>query len=249
MPQATVFKSTGVCTDTSLPILYRDPAASAGSLYLYDALDLYSWPSQGAAAAGNTLVDLLDISNASFVTAPTGWSNGFIFDGADNDRIVLPTSSKIAAGAVGFGQTFWIKFATIAVGVKGILDLSDGTASTTQYGIYRDGTNLVVRVDANGFAPHTISSNVVYQIGITSELSASTYTHKLWINGQQVKTFTTSSPFVVPAATAAIIGNMGSVSVNGDDFTFYRCHADNLSTRTAAQFIAADYAAGAGRFS
>lgn len=248
MTAATIFKSAGTCTDTTQPFQPRDPAASAGSLFCYDALDPYSWPTQAAPTGTGPLVDLLDHANATIGVQAMGWANGFVFDSADTDRITLPASSKVASDAAGFGLTFWVKFASVAAGNKGVLDLSDDTAGSTQYGMYRSAADLVVRVDGSTFAAQAIAAMTVYQVGVTSVLLGGTYTHTLWLNGVAVKTTTTSSPFVQPAKAACVIGTLAAVDANGDNFTFYRCHADNLSTRTAAQFIAADYAAGVGRF-
>jgi hypothetical protein len=110
---------------------------------------------------------------------------------------------------------------------------------------------MVCTVDAltTGSAP--IDINVPTNWIITTTLSGSTYTNRLWKNGVSVLSATSTSPMVVPSGVAAAnIGNVPSIfGGGGDDFVFYRCHADSLASRTAAQFVAAEYAAGVGRFS
>lgn len=135
MSQTTVFKAVGACTDTSRPILYRDPAASAGSLFCLDSLDIYSWPSQAAPSGAATLVDLLDIASASIAATAMGWSNGFVLDSADADAITLPVSSKLASNVPSFGLAVRLKFANISAGAKGVFGIAD-SAAATQYSIY-----------------------------------------------------------------------------------------------------------------
>jgi hypothetical protein len=245
---ASVFKSSGACSDTSLPILYRDPAASAGSLFCYDALDTYSWPSQAAPVGAATLVDLLDVSDASIGATAMGWANGFVFDSADTDSITLPVSSKFASDTAGFAIAVWVKLTSVAAGIVPLFGLGDDNASS-QYVVYRDAATLVARVDGTAMGPQAVAADVVYQLGITSVLTGGSYVNTFWLDGVAVKTNTTAAPMAVPATmTACKIGTVSFMSVNGAAFTFYRAHADNLTTRTAAEFIAADYTAGVGRF-
>lgn len=89
----------------------------------------------------------------------------------------------------------------------------------------------------------------VYQLAMATVLSGGSYTNTVWRNGVAVVSLATASPMVVPAATACIIGKIPYLGANGDDMTFFRAHADSLTTRTAAEFVAADYTAGNGRFS
>ena len=246
--QATVFKSGGTCSDTSLPKLYRDTAIAADTLFCYDALDTYSWPTQAAPVGAASWIDLADVANATFAAVTTGWSDGFVFDSADQDLLTLPTTSK-RAGDQQLGLAVWLKFATTAAGSRGIIDMSDGATATSQYAVYRDGSNIVLRADATSSGTQAITASVVYQLGITIELSGSTYTSKLWLNGAVVKTVTSSSPLCIPSKTTCTIGQIPAISANGDDFTLYRVHGCDLSDRTGAEFIAADYASGVGRFS
>lgn len=54
----------------------------------------------------------------------------------------------------------------------------------------------------------------------------------------------------VPAVANATLGAVPLVhGPGGDDFVFYRMHADNLQNRSAAEFMAAEMAVAAGRFS
>jgi len=252
MSNSTVFKSAGTCTDTSLPILYRDPAISVGSLFCYDALDTYSWPTQAAPGGAASLVDLSPVAaNASIAAVALGWSNGFVFDSADADMITLPTSSKLASGVTSFGVSFWFKPATIVGSGKDIFGIGDGGSfALVQYSLHRDLGAVYAYANGTQISSVPIVAGTVVQIGITIELSGGTYTRRIWKNGVNTSTTTNAAPMVQPTMPAAVIGGLAGVhGANGDDFTFYRCHADSLTTRTAAQFIAADYAAGVGRFS
>lgn len=245
----TVFKSAGACTDNTLPILYRDPAASAGSLFCYDALDSFSWPSQVAPTPGASLVDLLGIANATFGTPGITWNNGFVFDSADADVLTLPASSKQVAGVVGFAIAMWIKWPTATAALRGVMDLTDGSAATSQYALYRDGTNsLILRGNGGASGPTPLVAATVYQVAITTELAAGNLTIRLWLNGVQKVVLTRAAPMLVPAKAAMTIGGLSELGPNGDDFVLYRVHADNLTTRSAAQFVSDDFAAGNGRF-
>lgn len=251
MPQATIFKSAGTCTDTSLPILYRDPAASSSTLFCYDVLDTYSWPSQAAPVGASSLVDLSAVgANASIGATALGWDDGFVFNG-DADLITLPASSKLASDVAGFAISIWIKNTTAAGSGKGIAGIGEGfTYAATQWGLHRDAGNMQYAVDGDVRGGTAITVGAVTNWVITMELSGSTYTHRLWKNGSVILTNTSTAPMVVPTRVAANIGAQpGVFDAGGDDFVFYRCHADSLASRTAAQFVAAEYAVGVGRFS
>lgn len=254
MPNTTVFKSAGACTDTTLQKLYRDPAGSASTLFCYDALDRYSWPSQAAPSGVSTLVDLLDVANATISATALGFSSGFVFDGVDADLITLPTSSKLAAGVSKFGIAWWINPTTIVGSAKGISGIGSGSTFTNcQYALFRTGSNLLFNAVGNnavgGNLP--IVAGVPVHVGITLELSGGSYSCKAWLNGNQNGTTAViAGPMPEPGIAAATIGALTNIfNTAGDDFKFYRCQADSLASRTAAQFIAADYAAGLGRFS
>ena len=255
MPNATVFKSAGICTNASLPVLYRDPAITAGTLFCYDVLDPYSWPSQAATPGTASLVDLADNANASIAAVALGWgaSGGLVFSGAAADLITLPASSKLAANVSSFGFTCWVKLNALpAIGTyKGIAGIGEGGSHTlSQYSLQIAGTgNLTLVAGGVGVGAVPAVAGAVMQLGVTVELAAGVYTLKGWINNVLQATATLAAPMVVPAALNATIGkNQTTLDSTGADFTFYRCHAAALTAVSAAQFIAADYAAGAGRF-
>lgn len=249
---ATVFKSAGTCTDISLPKLYRDPAASDGSLFCFDVLDPYSWPSQAAPSGAATLVDLLGKGNAAIGSVPVGWSNGFVFD-SDSDLITLPATSKLATDVAAFGVSLWIKNTTSVGTTKGIAGIGGGyNYASTQWALHRDNATIVYTVDGLTGGAVALTVGAVTNWCITLELSVGAYTAKLWRNGVNVHSGATfPAPMVSPTGiAAATIGNVPFVHAGtGDDFVFYRCHADSLTSRSAAQFVAAEYAAGVGRFS
>lgn len=251
MTQATVFKSAGTCTDTSLPILYRDPAVSASTLFCYDLLDTQTWPSGAAPSGAATLVDLSPAAaNASVGSTALGWSGGFVFDSGDADLITLPASSKLGSEATSFAFSIWIKNTSIAAGDRGIAGLCDGASyGSVQWSLHRSGATMNYSTDGSYRGAVALTQNAVTNWVITMTLSGSTYTHKLYKNGVVVLSHTSSSPMTVPAGVGAVIGALPTLfGANGDDFVFYRCHADSLASRTADQFVAADYAAGLGRF-
>lgn len=248
MSNSTVFKSPAACTDVTLPRLFRDPGASDGSLFLYDALDPYSWPSQAAPSGAAQLIDLLDLANASIAAPAMGWAGGFVFSNDDQDLITLPTSSRFPADAEGFAISFWLKLSSVAAGIAPLLGMVDNSNATTQYGLYRDGANIVPVIDGLSLGLEGVSAGQVYQMAFTGELVGAEYAVKFWLNGVLEKSALTAAPLFVPTATNCRIGTMSWISVNGDAFTLYRVHADDLSTRTAEEFVTADYNAGFGRF-
>ena len=250
---ALILKSDTAFTDVNIPILYRDMAISAGTLFCYDALDTFSWPSQAAPSGAAALIDLAQIANASIDAAAMGWgaSGGFVFTSDDADKITLPVSSKLASNVASYGFTFWFKPTTVADGLAIIGGLG-ASLTDVQYSFYRDGSILVVHADNTNIGQQNgIVAGQVYQVGITIELSGSTYTRKIFINGAQITSNTSTAPFATPSQAAFTFGAglPGNFSQNGDAFTLFRCHADALTSRTAAEFIAADYASGVGRFS
>lgn len=149
MSNTTVFKSSGICSDASLPFLYRDPAIGPGTLFCFDMLDPYTWPSQAAPSGTPNLIDLSPVgANAIVAAGPIGWDGGLVFDGADNDLVNLPPSAKLAADVAGFAVSMHFKCLSVTGTGKGIAGIGDGyNFNTIQWHLHRDNGTVHGYVD------------------------------------------------------------------------------------------------------
>lgn len=249
---STVYKSAGACTDTTLPIQFKDPAATPGTIFCFDALDTTSYPSQAAPGASDVWKNLMDSGDASFSTVRPGWANGFTFDGSSVQQILGPTTAKMAANHLqGFFVSVWVKLATVAAGNNHIIGMGDGALGTSQFVVYRSGAILTFWINgAAGPQYSAAQAGVVYQIGVGYQGDgAGNFTRSTWLNGVQIGATTGSAASIIqPSATRPIIGRDANIgNFNG---TVYRAMYDDLSSgATVAALVAADYAAGVGRFS
>ncbi len=234
------------------PVLHRDPAIGDGTLWCYDVRDTHTWPSQDAAAIGAALIDLAETANATVSTDGLGWSAGGLqFTLNDSSRIVLPATSRLASGVTGFGVTVWATFTDISATTDSVLSMgkSGSGYTNTQYLIITNTGDLRWTADAGASlrtAVTGLTTGVMHQIGYTVTLAAGTLTHTLWLDGVAVDTFTTAAPMADPLTEAAARIGHGDIFGGSPAMIFYRSMGDSLSHRTAAEFIAADYAAGTG---
>ncbi|GAB3763451.1 hypothetical protein GCM10028796_16960 [Ramlibacter monticola] len=257
MPSNTsVFKSGGACTDTSLPILYRDPAASSGSKWVLDALDSYSWPSQAAPSVGNSWVNLVTGADGSFFAGTSGWggAGGFTSAAATGPEIRLPTTGKVASGQLtGFVVIAWVKPSAVSSN-KFIVGMTDGAAGTSQYLIYQSAASFAFIANTLSATTYNgVVSGTVYQVAVGYQGNgAGTFTRSAWVNGVQNGTGTAAAAASIyqPSSSLPRVGKLPAFSTDAYDGTIYRTLFDDLSGgQTVAQIVAADYAAGVGRFS
>jgi len=248
---STVYKSQGLCTDMTLPIQFKDPAATPGTKAVFDALDTNSWARQAAPQAGDAWVNLVAGGDCSFSAALPGWDGGFVFDGAAAQIITGPTGLKMAADDTkGFYFGCWAKFATVAAGNQHVASLGDGAVATSQFMIYRTGAILVLA--ANGGAGQQfngLQAGVPYHMAVGFQGDGTgKFVRSTWLNGAQLGAGAlTAEAIVQPAATRPTFGRNPNIGNFAGEFN--RWMYDALSSgATVAQLVAADYAAGAGRF-
>lgn len=103
-------------TDSSLPILGRDPMLTPGSRFILDFADPYCWPSQAAPSANGQVVKNLVESkaDASIYFSPgqaPGFSGGGLTLGARAEQgVAIPDSvGMLASNNDGFLYSIWLK--------------------------------------------------------------------------------------------------------------------------------------------
>jgi len=239
-----------IFTDASLPIVARDPAIDAYTKFCFDVLDPYTWPSQAGAAIGASLIDLAENDNATVSTAALTWNNGLVF--GPSSSILLPVSSNLASDVLSFGISVWVKFANLSGTFDSILThgKSGSGFDNTQYIIYSSGTSLLWAISGQSFtSPFVLSIGRAYQIGITIVKSGLDYIGTLWVDGVAVDSKTVSGPMVSALTkTAARIGFGDIFGASSENLKLLRCNANALTSYSAVQFIADDYAVGQSRF-
>lgn len=253
---ALLNKSAGACTDTTLPILYRDPAASSGSKWVLDALDSFSWPSQGAPSVGSAWVNLVSGNDASFFSGAATWggSGGFVSAAATGPEVRMPTAGKLAAGNLtGFVVIAWVKPSAI-VSNKFIVGMSDGLPANAQYLIYQSGASFAFIANTLSAPTYNgVVAGTVYQVAVGYQGNgAGSFTRTAWVNGVQIGagTAAVAASIYQPTSTVPRVAKAPAFGTDAYDGTIYRALLDDLSSgATVAQIVAADYAAGVGRFS
>jgi hypothetical protein len=275
MTQATVFKSAGTCTDTSLPILYRDTIIDPYTKYVYDALDTASWPSQAAPTTGQVISSLTNnAADASFLEPDLpGFSGGFVFTesavvspsgiATKTERIILPESAKIAASSVGFASAIWIKHTGGTAG-KQMQIAGWHHGLTGPWGIYKQDNTYTLICDGNTTNRTGIAPDVVHQI-VVGRVSngAGGYQVRYYVDGVLVDAdtgnATVSQPSTVPSqARIGYMPNVGTSSSIGATLNgkIYRAWLSDAETTvgvfTAAYLdalVAGDWADNRARFS
>ena len=249
---STVYKSAGACTDTTLPILYKDPAATSGTKFIYDALDTNSFAKQAAPTGTDVIKNLVSGADATFSGTVPGWaaSGGFTYPGSGSGRILLPTSGKVASNQLtGFYFGVWVKTASVT-GVHGIGGLSNGTPGSSQYLIYQDDAKFVFSANSLGAAVYNGSTiNTVYHLAVAYRGDgAGNFTWLNYVNGVALgapQTAAAASIFQPSAANP----DLGGGGVTQSALTIYRTMFDDFSSGVSqAALVAADYNAGVGRF-
>lgn len=254
----TVLKAAGACTDTSLPILYRDPAASSGTKYVFDTLDTTSWPSQGAPTLASLWKDLLGGADATFAGAAPGWGGaggGFTCTGAAGQQINLPTSGRVANSHLpGFVSIIWVKPSQIAA-IRLIAAMFDGTISNAQWLIYQDAAKVIFYANNGACTQYNnLTVGGVFQVAVGYQGDgAGNYVRSSWVNGALLGAGASHTPaggIFQPADTAPNVAKHSTFGANSFEGSIYRTFFDDLSGgKTVAQLVADDYAAGLGRFS
>ena len=248
-------------TDATLPKLYRDTAITAGTKFLFDSLDTFSFPKQASPIAGaDVWADLTpNAANASFSAGNVFGLGGFTFEPVAAQKISLPASGKSGANAAGFLFGIWIKhLAASATAFSGVTGMCDSTtASGNQYsldtGPAGSGNYRMTVMGNTGhiFSP-AVGSIQQFVFG-AKKLGNGTYDNYFWRNGVLVANSNPGAIAIgVPAASVPAIGILGGFG-GGANFRAFRAFHDDLSTLSDLPAMTAlalkDYNANVGRFS
>ena len=261
---ALITKIPGVTfTDNTLPKLYRESAITAGTLFLFDADDTYSYPSQATPVPGTTTwKDLSPVgATASFGSATPFEVDGFNMSTVDTGAsgIQLPTSGKFTANPAsgGFLVTYWFKYLSAsATAYASFVGLSDSTSlGANQYSVDNGpASSSKIRVIVDSYL-NQFDGVVgdIYQVAMAAKLLGNgTYQLMTFKNGALLGT---SSPgrTVLGQATGAnpIIGRAGGFAA-GTNQKALRCWYDDTSTLADQAAITAlvlkDYTDNVSRF-
>lgn len=262
---ALITKIPGVTfTDNTLPKLYRESVITAGTRFLFDADDTYSYPSQATPVPGTTTWrDLSPVgATASFGSATPFEVNGFNMSTAVDPAkgIQLPASGKFTANPAsgGFLVTYWFKYLSVsASSYASLMGLADNTSlGANQYSVDNEtagGTKIRVYVDSSYNQFDGVVGDI-YQIAMAAKLLGNgTYQLMAFKNGALLGT---SSPgrTVLGQATGAnpIIGCMSGSFAAGTNQKALRCWYDDTSTLANQAAITAlvlkDYTDNVSRF-
>lgn len=261
---ALITKIPGVTfTDNTLPKLYRESVITAGTRFLFDADDTYSYPSQATPVPGTTTWrDLSPVgATASFGSATPFEVNGFNMSTAVDQAkgIQLPASGKFTANPAsgGFLVTYWFKYLSVsASSYASFMGLADTTSlGANQYSVDNGApSSNKIRVSVDSYL-NQFDGVVggIYQVAMAAKLLGNgTYKLMTFVNGTLLGT---SSPgrTVLGQATGAnpIIGGSGGFAA-GTNQKALRCWYDNTSTLADQAAITAlvlkDYTDNVSRF-
>lgn len=249
-------------TDATLPKLYRDAVITAGTKWVYDALDTYSYAKQAAPVAGTDVWKDLT-PNAADASLHAGASLGFSggFTKAAAGYFDCPASGKVGASAGGFLFILWLKYgAQPSSGYSGLAGCFDSN-SLGQYGltVNNDGSNgnIVAGINSQNPGGGVVASHqaagTILQIGLALKKQVdNSYVASTYKNGALVATVAAGTTIQQPT-TGPRIGTT-SAGAFADTFvgTFYRSLFDDTSTladqAAITAMVLADYTANNGRF-
>lgn len=247
-------------SDTSLPILYRDPMVAAGTQFLFDFKNTYSWSGQNAPTNGAVFKNLVNGG------ADAAWANGAA-DGYAGGGAVISASAgylNIGTGYTGLytglnkfavGCTVGMPAAFVASFYPGFFGRAVNTGTlVARMDLELTGRNLRVNQWSLGDYQQVLNTSTVYDIISTWEPSGvNAGTAKVFVDGVLVRTSAignTTLPVAGVAGTPWVFGNAGMGG--GPDFKgrLFRCFAEDMtiSNRTPEQIAAANWAVVNGRF-
>lgn len=240
-------------TDATLPKLYRDSVINTGTKFLYDLVNPVGYPKQAAPAIGSPsadkMVNLLDGVSDGLLTATAGsqigWgaSGGLTTGNTPLLRIqaknnVAPASETQCVGIV------WIKH-TAGSGVNSVI-----ANFANMVGLYHSTTNDNFYAMSIGSAARQITAftatsiaGQVHQWAVA--FNNATLMLRVYFDGIEILAMPGWQ--VLTASTVHQLA-WSSGMASGWQGTIYRWLFDNCSIKTAAQVVAADYAANVGRF-
>lgn len=246
-----------------------DIMVTPGTVALYDAKNVLSWPSQAAPIAGNnSWVNL--VRGGASATIPTTWTwqaqGGFVRPGVAATSIDLG-APDLSTGSPGVTIAAWVKIPSVPSALTPIVGRAQSTSAAVDnqflLSIGADGKPRldIMMLDADGTTiryatlsgPNVITTGV-HQIGFSVTFSAGTGSYALYLDGAQIAASTFPGAKLNPSTYSIAlgdrrVGNGGGTTTAG--YVYYRAMLEKLtgSTRTASQVITDGYTANAGRYS
>ena len=234
-------------SDTTIPKLYRDKVITAGTKYVFDSVDTYSWVKQTAPLTTDKWTNLLDGgATASFGPGITFDKKAFKLNTGTGDVITLPSSGIAAANADGFAMVFWI-LPDAPTGACGIMGAADDFYTTCQYAFTWNASNQIIGW-VSGIQQNVENSPVAtspLQLGVSykKRVSDGKYDITLWKNG--VAIYTTVSPeTTIRRPTTQTNPKIGETCVFGSAAWaghILRTWFDDCSITPAGTLITLDY--------
>lgn len=263
---ALITKLSSAFTDTSLPILQKDPVIpNAGGIVLLDFKNLGCHPTQGSTissytqlvnAGWATLTPSGTISyNSTTGRATSASGTGIIYFDNTSGSVFSSTTANYCLSA-------WLYLPdTLPGGYPELIVKGTGLGNTgnNTFSLYSRTTGTFDgfefgRPSATGNALQNLASmspanGTVYRFGYAWSKNSGTWQHKSVVNNGN-PTAWTNSTFGTGADGVQNRSERGEIRLNGD-IGIYRFYLENLtlSGRTPEQVWAADWARGNGRFS
>lgn len=235
-----------------LPKLYRDAVIAPSTRFLYDAINVTSYPKAAAPSAGTPSADkwinLVDGSADGYITTPFTWggSGGFVSDSGIADVIqakagVVPSAETACLGIV------WVKLTTPSSNAA--------LANFADMVLIGHTTTAITGVAANRFFMASTGSaaidtgvdtaGAVMQLATCFDNASKSFA--AFINGVQIAARPGYQNMTAPTKAHTLSKATGYGS--GSIATYYRWMFDALADgRKAADIVALDYALNAGRF-
>jgi hypothetical protein len=233
---ARLVKGTAVYTGTSLTVPTAPLTAISGTSFLANFTN--------AGILDNAMMnDLETVGNAQISTSVKKFGTGSIALDGTGDYLTSPISSTLAFGAGDFTVECWV-YATNTSALRNIIGNYNGTLSTASF---------VLQMESTGRITGGIYSGSSF-VGPTSSasISATTWTHialvrngtsiKLYINGTNDGSTTSSSVANTPSGIFSVGAEQGSYAWNGyiDDLRITKGFARYTSNFTAPTAAFAD---------
>jgi hypothetical protein len=261
MTNAVVQQIAASATDSTMPLLYRDPILNKGSKFLFDFGNQFclNGNAVGSLSAGATFLNLLDSGASASTVGSSGAfsinssSNGLAVNGSGaGSYIDFGTSYDLSSSNDEFLVILWLKIplSGMATGFPEIFALSSGNANAAQWWMdsASDGRQMRGVVGLGGSSSYALGIPDGAGVGSVTQFAMhwrSTGLLEVYYNG----TFANSgnaAPTSLQAGSGIHLKATAQFSGN-----LYRAYQEDLvvSGLTAAGQILADYTLNNNRFS
>jgi hypothetical protein len=244
-------------SDATLPLLYPDKMANPGTKFIFDFLNGYNIQGLTMPVGANPFAAGTHFKNAIFPVGPDGvisgatiqYSGGGLLMAADASIVDLGATYDMSASNPHFLAIAWVKRPDnlVVSAAQAICGLTKTNANDCQFGFSFSNASSQFNAIAGGttqpFSPAQVNGTI-YQLAVEwSPGVLSTYK-----NGVLAVANTVSQNALVALPNNTKIGSMAGFSAGRA--VLYRFLLENLtvSGKTAADQVAADYAANNGRF-